>query len=163
MLKLLQSISRTARIIQTDDPSFPNTFHLPERESAHAVLTSARLFARDIDAVAKRLVDHALPETIVADLKAALEMFEQSILRREVGKGESAAARVAIDEMGGWAGRVRCVALTCLDISSSNRLSNRVVLPWQTPEVSPHIRSSGRRATRPRRARRALTADRFNK
>jgi len=94
---MLESMSRTARIIQADEPDFPNTFQAPERESAQAVLTAARLFARDIEAVAKQFVDHGMPETVVADFKGALEAYEQAIRRREIGKGESAAARTSIE------------------------------------------------------------------
>ena len=94
---MLESISRTARIIQADDPGFLNTFHSPERKGAQAVLTAARLFARDIEAVAKQFVDHGMPETMVADFKGALEAYEHAVRRREIGKGETAAARASIE------------------------------------------------------------------
>ncbi len=97
LVQMLESISRTARIIQLDAPGFPNSFHLPERKGAQAVLTAARLFARDLEPVAKQFIDHAMPETFVTDLKSALDTYEQTIRRREIGKGESAAARAAIE------------------------------------------------------------------
>jgi hypothetical protein len=124
LLERLQSISRTARIIQEDDPSFPNTFHLPERASAQAVLTAARLFARDIEPVAKRFLDHAMPETMVGDLKSALATYEESIRRREVGKGESAAARAAIEATMDSA----LVAVRRLDVIIANQMRDDAVI-----------------------------------
>jgi hypothetical protein len=90
---MLVAISRTARIIKVDDPAFPNTFHLPERESAEAILTAGRVFASDIEPVAARLIEHDLPETIVVDLKARLDAYGHAFQRRQMGKVENAGTR----------------------------------------------------------------------
>jgi hypothetical protein len=97
LLVILRAIRNTARIIKDDDPAFVNTFHLPDRQSAQAILTAGRVFARDIEAVAARFIEHELPETLVADLKARLDAYEQAIQHREVGKVESAGARAMIE------------------------------------------------------------------
>ncbi len=138
LVEMLESISRTARVVQGDDPSFPNTFHLPERESAQAVLTAARLFARDIELVVKQFVDHAMPETVVADLKRALDTYERTIRRREVGKGEGAAARAAIDATLASA----FAAVRRLDVIVSNQMrgDSVTIAEWERDRQVPYTR-----------------------
>lgn len=97
LVEMLDAISRTARVIEMDDPAFTNNFHMPLGRSAQALLTAARLAAQHIDEVAPQFVDHGMPETFAADFKALVETYGQTIRRREMSKGETAAARASID------------------------------------------------------------------
>lgn len=140
LMDMLESISRTARILRADEPTFPNSFRLPERASAQAVLTSARLFVRDIDAVATPFIDHGMPETFVVDLAGLLNNYEQAIRRREVGKGESAAARASIDA----AIDLAVAAARRLDVIIANTLKDdaATVAEWQRARRVPYTRRS---------------------
>jgi hypothetical protein len=97
LLAMMEGISRTASAIQEEEPGFQNTFLLPERQSAQAVLTAAKLFARDLVPVAQQFVDHSMPETMIADFTRLLDTFEQAVRDRENGRGQTAAARVSIE------------------------------------------------------------------
>jgi hypothetical protein len=138
LLDVLEAISRTARILVADDPSFPNTFRLPERASAQAVLTAARLFVRDIDPVSRQFIDHGMPETVVADLTQLLGSYEQAIRRREAGKGESAAARASIDAAIDQA----VAAARRLDVIIANTMKDdaAAVAEWQRARRVPYSR-----------------------
>jgi len=67
LVETLQRISRTTRVIQADDLTFPITCRLPAGESAQAVLTAARLFARGLEAVAASFIAYGMDDTFVAD------------------------------------------------------------------------------------------------
>jgi hypothetical protein len=140
LLETLESIGRTARVLQRDAPAFPNSFRLPERMSAQAVLTAARLFVRDIEPVATQFVEHGMPETFVADLTGLLANYEQAIRRREVGKGESAAARASIDAAIDQA----VAAARRLDVIIANRLRDdaATVAEWQRARRVAYARRS---------------------
>ena len=99
LLDMLDAISRTARVIQHEDPSFPNTFLMPDRESAQAVLTAAKLFDRDIEPVAARFIAHAMTETFVADLRRSIATYDAEIRDFGNSRGQSAAARESIEEL----------------------------------------------------------------
>jgi hypothetical protein len=95
--RLLESISRTTRIIQANSPERPHAFEMPEKKSAQALLTAARATAQHLEPVAAQLVEHGLPPTVVADFTAALDAYAEAVGRREVGKSETAASRKAIE------------------------------------------------------------------
>jgi hypothetical protein len=59
--RLLESISRTARIIQANSPELANAFQMPEKKSAQALLTAARAAAQHLEPAAARLVESGLP------------------------------------------------------------------------------------------------------
>ena len=96
LVDMLRALHRTARVIQAEQPDFPDSFRLPAR-SAHGVLTAARLAARDLGAVARVFIDYGLPETVVADLHEWLERYEQAIRRQEIGKSARASAHAGLD------------------------------------------------------------------
>jgi hypothetical protein len=95
--RLLESISRTASIIQANSPERPHAFEMPEKKSAQALLIAARATAQHLEPVAAQLVEHGLPQTVVADFTAALDAYAEAVGRREVGKSETAASRKAIE------------------------------------------------------------------
>lgn len=97
LLDALEAVSRTARVIEAQEPGFTNTFQLQRRQPAPALLTAGRLFARDAAPVAALFTARAMPETFIADLTALVESFERAIRARDAGKGEGAAARARIE------------------------------------------------------------------
>ena len=97
LVAMLESIRRSARIIQDDQPGFKNTFQRPRRQTANAILTAARSYLRDLEPVAGLFVECGLPATVAADLAGRLAAYEEEVRRREAGKGERAAARAGIE------------------------------------------------------------------
>jgi hypothetical protein len=118
LLNMLRSIHRTARVIQAEQRDFADTFHLPERRSAQAVLTAARLAARGLDAVAEQFIEFGMPGTFAEDFKGVLETYAEAIRRQEVGKGETAAARASTD----MTMRSAMTAVRQLDVIIANTL-----------------------------------------
>ncbi len=133
LLDIVEAISRTARVIQAEEPSFPNSFHMPERRSAQALLTSARLCARDIEPVAEKFIAHAMPKTFVADLSRLLDVYEEAVRGRETDKGENAAARASIEA----AVASGLAAARTLDVIIANQSADDVVMvaEWERDRV----------------------------
>ena len=97
LIDALEAVSRTARVIDVQESGFTNTFQLPKRQPAQALLTAGRLFARDAAPVAALFTARAMPDTFISDLNALVETFERAIRARDTGRGESAAARTRIE------------------------------------------------------------------
>jgi hypothetical protein len=97
LIDALEAVSRTARVIAAGQAGFTNTFQLPRRRPAPALLTAGRLFARDAAPAAALFTAHGMPENFVTDLTALVDRFAQAIRARHDGKGESAAARARIE------------------------------------------------------------------
>ena len=142
----LDAIVRTARMLADSHPDLANTFRLPETETDQALLTAARLVAREAGAHAAEFVAQALPETFLADFSGALETLEQELHDRDAGRGEHLAARVSLDAAlaSGWA------AVRKLDVLVANRLHD--------DPVTMAVWKRGRRVDYTTRARRAATA-----
>jgi hypothetical protein len=119
----LDAIARTTRLMADDHPDLANTFRLPDTHTDQALLTAARLVARDAEAHQAAFVAHALPETFLADFKAALEEFEQGLHDRDAGRDQYLAARASIEATlaSGWA------AVRKLDVLVANRLHDAPV------------------------------------
>jgi hypothetical protein len=120
-------ISRTARVLQDLDPHFENTFLLPVRKSAVAVLTSARVFARDLEPHTAKFKAHGFADTFPADFKQLVQRYEQAVNTREAGKGDTALTRARIEE----AITAALAAARQLDIIVVNLLSSVVEEQWR--------------------------------
>jgi hypothetical protein len=118
LVETLQRISRTTRVIQADDLTFPITCRLPAGESAQAVLTAARLFARGLEAVAASFIAYGMDDTFVADLTSRLENYEQALHPHDANRRESAATRATLD----WTIAEAMTAARRLDVIGANRL-----------------------------------------
>ncbi len=120
----LDAIIRTARMMGDDHPDLANTFRLPDTHTDQALLTAARLVARDAKACEADFVAHALPETFLTDFSAALEKFEQGLHDRDAGRDEHLAARASFEAAlaSGWA------AVRKLDVLVANRLHDDPVM-----------------------------------
>src|SRR5262249_21113674 len=116
--------------------------------------TSAHLFARDVEAVAAKFIAHAMPETFVADLKGALDIYEQALRSRETGKGESAAARASIETVRNsglaaarkldviLANLVRDDVIVLVEWERNRRVDNLRGNKTETPTATPTARPS---------------------
>ena len=92
----LEAISRTARGIALDTPDILTKFQMPDGESDHDLATAGRQVAEDAGPLARDFVAHGLPESFVADLRAALATFERAISGRALGRETHVGARADI-------------------------------------------------------------------
>jgi hypothetical protein len=97
LLKMMERISRTARVLKAEDPEFVNTFLMPVQQSAEAVLTVARTFADNVEPLAEKFKGHSFGKTFPENFKQLLQRYEQAIRGRESGKGQTAATRASIE------------------------------------------------------------------
>jgi hypothetical protein len=72
LVNMMERISRTALVLARQDPEFVNTFLMPVRESAEAVLTTARSFARDVEPLAAQFRARAFSTTFPQDFTQLL-------------------------------------------------------------------------------------------
>jgi hypothetical protein len=97
LLDALETISRTARVIAEREPGFQNTFQVPRRKPATALLTAGRLFARDAAQSAALFAARGVSGSFISELTALVERFEEAIRGRQQVRKENAAARARID------------------------------------------------------------------
>ena len=95
LLDRLKAMELTARAIALDTPGLEDKFHLPVRLPDQAMLTAARLFARDAEPLTAQFIGHSTP-TFLAELKGLIEQFERAIHEQNAGKDEHVMARVSI-------------------------------------------------------------------
>ena len=91
----LDAITRMAQVIGRTTPGFAERFVLARPRNTPRVLATAYAFLKDAEPVAAQLIAHGLPDTFLADLKAALDTFERAIEARHSGKLARAAAKAA--------------------------------------------------------------------
>jgi hypothetical protein len=142
----LEDFGRTARAITEDTPGLEDKFHRPEARTDQALITAARLFARDAAAFTTEFTVHAMPATFVADLNALADQFEEAIHAREAGKSDQTAARARIQAA--WASA--SAALRKLDATVLNHLKD--------DPVTLAVWKRERRVGRPHRVRKAPAA-----
>src|SRR5215471_8598965 len=82
--------------IALDTPDILTKFQMPDGESDHDLATAGRQFAEDAGPLARDFVAHGLPESFVADLRAALATFERAISGRALGQETHVGARADI-------------------------------------------------------------------
>ena len=93
--RALEAVSRTARGVALDTPDILGRFQMPDKGD-HELATAARQFADDVAPLAAAFVAHGLPESFVADLRAALATFERAISGRALGRETHVGARADI-------------------------------------------------------------------
>jgi len=98
LIDRLEAISRTARAIAVDRPGFDDSFRLPRQYSNEALVTIARVFIQDSEAMKGQFVAHGLAETFVAELQKLLGNFEQATRDREAGRSARIAAHAGIEK-----------------------------------------------------------------
>jgi hypothetical protein len=93
--RALEAVNRSARGIALDRPEILGKFQMPGKGD-HDMATAARQFADDAGPLAAAFVAHGLPESFVADLRAALATFERAISGRALGRETHVGARADI-------------------------------------------------------------------
>ena len=91
----LDAIARMAQVIDRTIPGFAERFVIARPKNTPRVLATAYAFLKDAEPVAAQFIAHGLPDTFLADLKAALDTFERAIESRHTGKMARAAANAA--------------------------------------------------------------------
>ena len=152
----LDAVSRTARLMEDDNPGLADKFWLPDTHTDQALLTAARLVARDAEDYKAEFVAHALPKTFLADFSAALEKLEQALHDRDAGRDDHLAARASIDAAlaSGWE------AVRKLDVLVANRLHDDPVTMavWERDRRVEHASRGRSAATAPAAAASPPTA-----
>ena len=114
----VEAISRTGRVLAETNPDLAEKFLLPPIRTDQALLTAARLLARDAASCRSAFVTHEMPKTFLSDFDAAIEQFAQGLQHRNAGREEHLAARSNIQTAltSGWA------AVKKLNVLVANRL-----------------------------------------
>jgi hypothetical protein len=96
LVERLTAIARTARVIARDLPGADDVFKVPEQRSDTALLTTARAFIREGEAVKARFVPLGMSDRFLTDLQAVVETFEEAIHGRRAGRSGLAVARAGL-------------------------------------------------------------------
>jgi hypothetical protein len=91
----LEAVNRTAGGIALDKPEVLGRFQMPGKGD-HDLATGARQVADDAGPLVADFVAHGLPQSFVADLRAALATFERAISGRALGQETHVGARADI-------------------------------------------------------------------
>jgi hypothetical protein len=94
----LTLVARAARLVATSTPDDISRFTLPAGQSAEALLTAARVFVRDGHVHLERFVPLGVPRTIVADLQALVDRFDEADRTWRTGQTARTAAADGINE-----------------------------------------------------------------
>jgi len=92
----LEAIARTARGIAVDTPGVAGGFLVPRGQNDHELAIAARRFADDAAPLAASFIAHGLPASFVADLQAALGLFERATGGRATAREAHVGARAGI-------------------------------------------------------------------
>lgn len=97
LLEALATVSRTARGIAAETPSFQNTFQIPSRRAVPALVTLARSFAQLAEPSAPLFIKRGLPDTFIADLNVLADTYDATIRARVISKQKSSEAQARIE------------------------------------------------------------------
>ena len=97
LIDQMGAIVVTSRAVGLDTPGLDDKFHMDRKSSGHALLTTARLFARDAGAFKPALVAHGMSKTFLADLGDRIDEYDRALRDRDAGKDEHAAAHASIE------------------------------------------------------------------
>ena len=93
---LLVRVRRTAQVMAVKRIGPDKRFELPSRNSSQTLLAVAKAFADDAEPFAADFIAHGMPATFMADLRAAIAVFEQAMQRRANGQSGVADSRLRI-------------------------------------------------------------------
>jgi len=92
----LDAIARTAAVLPDAGSRLEGKFDTRGVHSDHNLVTVARAFANDLAPLAAEFVAHGMPKSVLADLRAALEAFEQATQERASAREAHVTARAGI-------------------------------------------------------------------
>ncbi len=99
LLRRMEAISRTARVMAFTMPGLDDKFRLPRGVTDQALLTLARTFGNDAFPLKAEFIKRGLAADFIAELDEASNAFDTAINRKAQGRGKHVAATAAIDEM----------------------------------------------------------------
>lgn len=116
----LDILARTARAIAEKTPGFDDPFYLPRRQDDDTLLLACPRILDEAEAKKERFIRHGLAESFLADLKALVEQFGQTLRAVAAAKERTKVARkgIASAELLGLA------AVRQLDVIVRNQLAN---------------------------------------
>ncbi|MFL6256325.1 MAG: hypothetical protein ACJ74T_15070 [Pyrinomonadaceae bacterium] len=98
LLRLMDAISRTARVIAYDIPGLGNKFRMPHGIGDQALLIRARNFASEAEPLKAEFMKRSLPASFIEDLNEAIRDFDAAINQKVQHRGKQVAATAAIDD-----------------------------------------------------------------
>lgn len=96
LLRQLDEIAFTARLIGESTPGFAEPFVLPRPKRDDVIVATAKAFLRDAEPVAARFTQRGLPASFLDDLQTALATFEQALAVKSHAAVARGAAQAAI-------------------------------------------------------------------
>lgn len=99
LLRRLDAISRTARVIAYNIPGLENKFRMPRGIGDQALLIKARNFASDAEPLKAEFTKRGLPTSFIEDLNELINDFDAAINQKVQHRGKQVAATAAIDEL----------------------------------------------------------------
>ena len=97
LLRLMEAISHTARVIAYTIPGLENKFRMPRGIGDQALLTLARSFASDAEPLKAEFTKRGLAASFIQDLKDLASEFDAAINQKVQHRGKQVAATAAID------------------------------------------------------------------
>ena len=97
LLRRMEAISRTARVMAFDVPGLEDKFRLPRGIGDQPLLLLARTFADDAEPLKSEFTKRGLASDFVEELREAVASFDDAINRKSQGRGKHVAATAAID------------------------------------------------------------------
>jgi hypothetical protein len=148
ILERLNGIARTARIVATTAPAAGDLLRLQVPKTDAALVMAVQGIVREGPAAIVPLVPLGVPETVVAELAALLDRFEQADRGGRAGKAARAAARTRLAA----AFEPAAEPLRLLDVIVANTFEHddAVLAAWKRARHVPTAKAkSPRRATAP--------------
>lgn len=99
LLRRLDAISRTARVIAYATPGLENKFRMPRGIGDQALLTLSRSFASDAEPLKDEFTKRGMAANFIQELNELAEDFDGTIDQKVQHRGKHVAATAAIDEM----------------------------------------------------------------
>jgi hypothetical protein len=89
----LVNIAATVRVLAEASPGLDAHFQLPENTTDLRLLTVSRQFAQQAAPLERQLCDHGMPLTVLADLQAAIDAFDDALRHRGMSRDQRVSAR----------------------------------------------------------------------
>jgi hypothetical protein len=97
LIAQVEHLSRSAHRIALDHQGFDDGFKMPKGRGDEDYVTAAHTFLKAAERVQDRFIEYGMPADFVADLRAAVDAFEQVSQVRQVGRDQHAKARASIN------------------------------------------------------------------
>jgi hypothetical protein len=99
LVRRLEAISRTARVIGFTQPGVEEKFRFNRAVADQTLLQMARTFAADAEPLKDEFIKRGMAATFVEDLKDEANAFEAAISRKAQGRSAHVAASAEIDDL----------------------------------------------------------------